>query len=182
MIDITSKRFVILGLQGSGKTELAKHLLRQSSNSFVYDALNEYDGFRRYIPTDRNSIAELEKCVKRLVLKRLKPSLFILDEANRYLIPKPHALPEGIEELNDWSRHMRISWGCVCRRPTQLHTDIMELAHYLFIFVLRGKNDCAYLDGILPSLGDMVSGLPKYAFAVVTENRSVTLHSPISLS
>jgi hypothetical protein len=181
MIDIANKRFVILGLQGSGKTELAKYLLRQSANSFVYDALKEYEGFRRYVPTNRNSIPELEECVTKLVLKRLKPSLFILDEANRYLIPKPHALPRGIEELNDWSRHIGISWGCVARRPTQLHTDIMELSHYLFIFVLRGKNDCAYLDSILPSLGDMVSDLPVYSFAIVTENRSVTIHSPITL-
>lgn len=181
MIDITNKRFCILGLQGSGKTELAKHLLRGSSNHLVYDPLQEYDGFRRYVPDDRNSIDELTLCIQKLVVAKLKPDLFLLDEANRYCPPKPHPLPMGIAELNDWSRHMSLSWGCICRRPVQLHSDLMELAHYLFIFVLKGKNDGMYLDSILPHLSDTVASLPDYHFAVVAENRSVSIHAPIPI-
>lgn len=180
-MDITGKRFVILGLQGSGKTELAKHLLSKAKYHLVYDVLHEYEGFNRYVPTDRNSRDELSKMVNKLVIAELKPTLFIVDEANRYMLPKPTALPSGITELNDWSRHIGLSWGAICRRPTQLHTDIMELAHFLFIFVLKGKNDNQYLDTILPGLGDTVAGLPDYHFAVVSENRSVSIHSPIHL-
>lgn len=181
MIDITNKRFVILGLQGSGKTVLAKYMLSKCSRHLVYDTLREYKGFIRYTPTDRNSKSELERMIKTLVFKKVKPQLFIIDEANRFIEPKPTALPQGVNELNDWSRHIGISWGCICRRPTQLHTDMMELAHYLFIFCLRGKNDTAYLDSILPNLGDTVSNLKQYEFAIVTENRSVYVHQPISL-
>lgn len=181
LIDITNKRFVILGLQGSGKTVLAQFLLGKCSNHLVYDVLREYQGFNRYIPTDRNSKTELERAIQILVFKKVKPDLFIIDEANRFIEPKPVPLPKGVNELNDWSRHIGISWGCVCRRPVQLHTDMMELAHYLFIFVLRGKNDTSYLDSILPNLGDTVSNLKQYEFAVVTDNRSVIIHPPLSI-
>lgn len=182
MIDLTHKRFCILGLQGSGKTELAKHLLRQTTQHLVYDVLQEYTEFRRYIPEDRNSADELTECVQMLVVKKLKPSLFIIDEANRFCPAKPRLLPLGIAELNDWSRHMGLAWGTICRRPVQLHSDLMELAHCLFIFVLKGKNDRLYLDSILPGLGDKVASLPDYHFAVVNENRNVSLHSPIDLT
>lgn len=182
MIDITGKRFVILGLQGSGKTELAKLILSKTENHIVYDVLQEYDGFQRYIPTDRNSRDELSATVQKLILPRVKPDLFIIDEANRYLLPKPTPLPAGIDELNDWSRHMGkygLSWGCIARRPTQLHTDIVELAHYLFIFVLKGKNDQQYLDSILPGLGSQVASLPDYHFVIVDAGRKLVIHSPI---
>lgn len=181
-MDITAKRFVILGLQGSGKTVLARHILSTAKYHLIYDVLNEYDGFRRYVPTDRYSAEELTACIQKLVLVKLKPTLFIIDEANRYMPPKPANLPSGVAEMNDWSRHFEppLSWGCLCRRPVQLHSDIMELAHYLFIFVLKGKNDRFYLDTILPGLGDIVANLPEYHFAVVTQSRSVSIHSPIA--
>ena len=181
MIDLANKRFVILGLQGCGKTELAKYLLRQAEHHLVYDVLDEYDGFIRYVPTDRNDKDELTAVIQKLVLVKLKPSLFIVDEANRFAEPKPRPLPRGLAELNDWSRHIGLSWGTIARRPTQLHSDMMELAHYLFIFVLKGKNDTQYLDFILPGLGDTVASLPQYHFAIVTESRSVIIHPPIPL-
>jgi len=181
MIDLTNKRFVILGLQGSGKTILAKHLLSKTKKHLVYDVVKEYKGFNRYIPTDRNSKEELESFIQVLVFKRVKPSLLIIDEANRYLEPKPTALPLGISELNDLSRHIGISWGVICRRPVQLHSDMMELAHYLFIFNLRGKNDISYLDTILPGLGDTVANLKPYEFAVVSDNREITVHEPLHI-
>jgi len=181
MIDLKNKRFCILGLQGGGKTELAKYLLSQSKNHLVYDVLKEYDGFTRYIPEDRNDADELTDCVQKLVIAKIKPDLFVIDEANRFCPPKPHPLPLGIAELNDWSRHMGLSWGVICRRPVQLHSDLMELAHYLFIFVLKGKNDRAYLDSILPGLGDKVASLANFHFVIVTESRSVLTHAPIPL-
>lgn len=178
-MDITNKRFVILGLPGSGKTVLAKSLLNKSTHHIVYDVLKEYDGFYRYIPTKRNSREELTYFIQNFIIKTFKPNLFIIDEANRYMPPKPTPLPMGVSELNDWSRHMGISWGCIARRPVQFHSDIMELAHYLFIFVLKGKNDRAYLDCIIPGLGDTVAELEQYHFAVVTESREVYVHNPI---
>jgi len=183
--NLTDKRFVILGLQGTGKTYLAKYLLGQIPASIVYDVLHEYQGYNRYIVKYRQygneAIDEINLFVSKIVIASKKVKLFILDEANRFCPPKPHPLPDSILELNDFQRHYGISLGAVCRRPTQLHTDLIELAHYLFIFQLKGKNDLLYLDSMSAGLGDKILALPQYHFVVVHPNHDYEVHPPISL-
>lgn len=178
MIELDNKRIVIFGLMGSGKTELVKSILRTTVDHIVYDPLDEYQGFTRYSPTDRHSSEELDQMVNGLVLKK-RPRLFIVDEANRYIQPKPKPLPPSIADLNDHSRHWNIAWGLVCRRPTQFHSDVVELAHLLFIFGLHGKNDRQYFNDLKSGLGDVVDTLPQYHFVVVNENRDIEVHKPI---
>lgn len=182
---LIEKRFVILGLQGTGKTYLAKSILQHEARSIAYDLLHEYQGFNRYIVTNRQfgqaSIDELNLFVNRVVIGSGKIKLFILDEANRLCPPKPHPLPAAILELNDFSRHLHISFGAICRRPTQLHSDIIELAHYVFIFQLKGKNDLAYLDSIAGGLGDKVFSLPEHHFVILHPNHDFEVHAPITL-
>jgi len=183
-MDLTNKRFCIFGLQRSGKTELTKHILRGVPNHFVYDPLDEYDGFNRYKPDDRNSIPELSDCIQKLVIPRVKPDLFIIDEANRYILPKPTPIPAGVDELNDWAGHMGLSWGAICRRPVQFHSDITELAHVVFFFILQGRNDSSYMDDLLPNLSTTVSTLPQHHFAILetgSAGRVVSVHSPIPI-
>ena len=78
--DITNKRFVIFGLQGSGKTELAKQYLRSFpvNQYVVYDVHHEYNGFTRYLAANRQvdrrndkdpGIAELDGIVDQVVIK-----------------------------------------------------------------------------------------------------------------
>lgn len=181
--DLENKRFVIVGLQGTGKSVLVKHLLSQNKHHIVYDVLHEHQGFNRYIPTHRQysdaAIAELNAFVNKVVLGSGRIRLFIMDEANRYCRPKPNPLPNAILDLNDFNRHERIAFGCVARRPTQLHSDLMELAHYLFIFRLVGKNDCEYLEELAQGLGDATKSLKDFHFVVVNPDRSYYVHAPI---
>jgi len=165
MISLTNKRFCIFGLQGSGKTTLAKYILRQFGDSgWVIDVLDEYHGFNRYVMQDRTitGIDELNMAIQ-YILSKYKPKLLIIDEANRYCQPK-RPLPEMVSYLNDFHRHLGLAIGFISRRPTQLHTDLVELAHYLFIFRLVGKNDRMYLDSLYEGLGDKVLELPQHAF------------------
>jgi len=183
--DLTNKRFVILGLQGTGKSYLARHLLQHEQASIAYDVLHEYQGLNRYIVKYRQhgqeGVDELNLFVSKVVVGSKRIKLFVLDEANRYCPPKPHPLPDAILELNDWQRHYGISFGCIARRPTQLHSDLVELAHYMFIFQLKGRNDVAYLDTIATGLGQQVLQLPQYHFVVVHPNHEVELHPPINI-
>jgi len=182
-IDITDKRFVILGLNGTGKTYLAKYFLKHTPAAIVYDTLHEYTGYNRYIVSNRqfskSAVDELNLFVSKVVINSKKIRLFILDEANRYCPVKPNPLPVSILELNDFQRHYRVSFGAVCRRPTQLHSDLVELAHYLFIFQLKGKNDLLYLDSLAPNLGMAVFALPQYHFVIVYPNHEFEVHKPI---
>lgn len=184
-VDIANKRFVILGLQGTGKSYLVKYFLKTIPNSMVYDVLKEHEGFHRYLVDYRQyspeALEEINNFVNRIIIGSGVVRLFILEEANRYCRPKPTPLPEAISDLNDFQRHERIAFGSVARRPTQLHTDLMELAHYLFIFRLVGKNDNIYLESIAEGLGEAVKSLPEYHFVIVNPDRSYQVHEPIEL-
>ncbi len=185
--DISNKRFVILGLQGSGKTVLARFFLKAIKNSIVYDVHHEYAGFNRYLAEHRQvdrrakndpGIIELNTFVKIVVQDSGNIRLFILDEANRFC-PNKYPLPSSIITLNDDNRHDRIAFGTVARRAAQLHTDLVELAHYMFIFRLAGKNDIQYLEDVALGLGETVKGLKDFHFVIVDPNRRFKVHSPM---
>lgn len=185
--DISNKRFVILGLQGSGKTVLARFFLKTIKNSIVYDVHHEYNGFNRYLAEHRQvdrrakndpGIIELNTFVKIVVQESGNIRLFILDEANRFC-PNKYPLPASILGLNDDNRHDRIAFGTVARRAAQLHTDLVELAHYMFIFRLAGKNDIQYLEDVAVGLGETVKGLEDFHFVIVDPNRRFKVHEPM---
>ena len=138
MIDLTEKGWCIFGRRGGGKSWLVKHILDSTPNHVVYDPLGEHIGYRQYLPTDRQSVTELEEMVNGLVIPTRVP-LFVVEEANKFIRPKPHPLPKGIDDLNDLSRHWGMSVGYVCRRPVQFHTDVVELSHYLFFLSCLAK-------------------------------------------
>ena len=180
VIDITNKRFVVIGLQGSGKTWLVKSILQDVDRHIVYDALGEYRGFRRYVPIDIHSDEELDEFIKDTVIP-YQPDLFVLDESSRYIDGHGASkLRTSLADLVDLSRHWGISWGCVARRPSQMHSHILELAHFVFIFGLHGRNDRLTLNNWYSGLGDVVNELPEYHFAVLEEGRRLTVHTPVA--
>ncbi len=184
-VDLQGKGFAILGLRGTGKTYLAKYLLKQNPRSIVYDVLHEYQGLNRYIVEYRQAgkmaLQELNLFIGKVVINSGKIKLFVLEEANRYCPPKPSPLPLEILELNDFGRHFGVSFGVIARRPTQLHSDLIELADYLFIFQLKGKNDILYLNSLAQGLGDAVLSLPQYQFVIVYPNHTFQVHEAVSL-
>lgn len=178
MIDVVNKRILILGPPGLGKTNLARYFLSLQPNHIVYDPLAEdYEGFDRYVPEDKYSRQEFERCVMDIVIPQ-NPKLFIVDEGNRY-IESMKPLPEGIRELNDWGRHMGTTWGVIARRPVQLHVDLHEMAQLYFIFRMVGKNDKLWLDGRAAGLGSVVSRLETHQFVVLHNTGDWFIHDPV---
>jgi hypothetical protein len=189
--DITNKRFVIFGLQGSGKTELAKKVLKSVpvNTYLVYDVHHEYKGFTRYLAANRQvdrrkdndpGIEELNAIVQHVVIDSGKIRLFVLDEANRFC-PNHFPLPASILVLNDDQRHDKIAVGFVARRPAQLNTDLVELAHYIFVFRLTGRNDFQFLEDTAEGLGEAVKSLNDYEFCVVGPDRRFKVHEPLKI-
>jgi hypothetical protein len=187
--DISNKRCVIFGLQGSGKTELAKKLTETQRAHIVYDVHHEYIGFNRYLVEHRRvnikdkndpGIRELNNVINNIVLKSGQVRLFVLDEANRYC-PNHYPLPSSILVLNDDNRHDRIGFISIARRPAQLNTDLTELAHYIFIFNLAGRNDYNYLEDTAVGLGDAARKLKEHAFIVVFPDRHFEVRPPLKL-
>ena len=189
MIDLTNKRAVIFGLPGTGKSLLLEHILKSTRKHIIYDPLNEHgpkdgsQGFTRYVPTDRHSADELNTFIEKGVIARRNDyDLLAIDEMNIYVRPKPTPLPRAVADLNDMSRHFLLSWLGVARRPSQFHTDIVELAHFVFLFKLPGANDYRYMESLSKGLGDTVRALPKYHFAILEDGVRVTVHTPVNIN
>ena len=178
MIDLSGKGWCIFGVRGSGKSWLVKKILDSTPDHLIYDPLDEHQGYRRYIPTLRASETELNGVINDLVIPR-KPRLFIVDEANKYIRPKPAPLPSGVADLNDFARHWSISCGWVCRRMTQFSTDIVELSNHLFFFQLTGRNDWKYMEGLHQGLGEAVRNLGQYEYMSLTNGSEMQLHAPV---
>jgi len=184
MLDLSGKSFCIFGLPDSGKSTQANFILNAYGKSaFIYDTLGEYadEPYDSYRPDDRYSPGELETVI-RAILKSRRYSMVIIDEANRFCPPKPAPLPQAVADLNDWRAHYGLSVGFIARRPVQLNQDLTELAHYLFIFNLKGKNDIAYLNDLVAGLGDAVLNIPKYHFIMMDPGRNYELYSPVPAS
>lgn len=181
MLDLLGKGFAIFGLPDCGKSTLAHYILNQyGARAFVYDTLNEYPDtpFDSYTPKSQYDSAELEAVIRAVIAKN-QYSMVLIDEANRFCPSKPAPLPQAIADLNDWRAHYGLSVGYIARRPVQLNQDLTELAHYLFIFRLRGKNDTQYLNDIAAGLGDAVNELPPYHFVMVDSQRNYQLFNPV---
>ena len=185
-LDLNSKRLVIFGLPGEGKSNLLCHIARQyGGRAFIYDTMHEYpaDNFDIYRPLDRYSVPELEKILK-LIIKRRHYKFVAIDEANRFAPSKPAPLPPVIGEINDCCRHVEYNNLTPCfiaRRPVQLNQDLTELAHYVISFNLKGKNDIDYLENFATGLGEVVFNLKQYHFVVINQRREWTIHRPVPL-
>lgn len=181
MIDLTNKKIVVFGMQGSGKSYLVKkYILPRIHRGIVFDTLNEYPEFTRYVPKFRSKdgIPELELFITYAI--KNKYSMIVVDEANRYCLPQT-PLPEQVSYLNDFQLHIPISFLCIARRPVQLNTNITELAHYIICFNLAGKNDIAYLNDLTDGLGGDVAQLQEYEFIVCgLPRQNYQKFSPIS--
>lgn len=178
-LELTERRCCIFGLQGSGKTEFGKMIARQSARPFIVDPLDEYGDIPnaiQYVPTHRTygpeAIAEINHVVRYMLALDPKPTLFLLDEANRYC-PNKRPLPEEVALLNDESRHLDLALAFIARRPVQLNTDLAELAHYLVVFSLVGKNDRGYLNDIADTFGDRVVNLTWHDFIIADMQRRI---------
>lgn len=180
ILAINNQWVCIFGLRGSGKSQLAKAMLRTTPSHIVYDPLAEYAGFRRYTPNDNQSKAELSEFIMGTVIPN-KPDLFVIDEGNTYIEPKPTRLPEGVKYLNDFSRHYGIAVVVIARRPSQFHSDIVELSDLLMVFKLPGPQDVRALNLRTPGLGDTVRTLDKYHFVISRPEGEFWTHSPLKI-
>lgn len=189
-LNLDSKRACIFGMPGEGKSTLLEWMLAKfGARAFVYDTMHEFDrggSYDIYRPRNRYSVIELEEMLKKVVASARKRNykLVAIDEANRFAPSKPHELPPILGEINDCCRHPEYNNFTpvfIARRPSQLNQDLTELAHYLFIFNLKGRNDIDYLNDFAKGLGDAVFSLPQYHFIVANQRREWQVCRPIKM-
>ena len=181
-INLLNRIFCIFGLNMSGKTYLAKHIARQY-NSLIFDVLGEYEPniYDVYIPSSKiypDIAQEFDLFIDKV--KDKKWNMLIVDEASRIFPNKRPLYPAFRSYLDTYRHHKLCSIGFIARRPTQLHTDLVELSHYIFVFNLKGKNDIQYLNFLNSEIGDLPAKLEPYHFMVIYPDRSFKIFKPVS--
>lgn len=192
----SSIRKTIVGLQGSGKTELAKKMIQEQTKKgnkvLVFDVLNEYNvkklgNIDIYVPENSvNPIAEVDLLIKNYILvpyfetDKQPYRLIVFDEASRYFQNKT-PLPQSMGYINDMARHLKLDVLVIARRFTQLNTDLVELSHKLYIFNQTGINDIKRLNELSIGLGDTVLNMPKFHYVEVDQWRKYLIKQPIKL-
>ena len=189
-------RYLIVGLQGSGKTYYTKNLiqneLRQNNNKrvLVLDIMEEYSPKGKtdiYRPKNKaQPINEAELCIKRLINdpKRIKGkcaySMIVIDETGQYY-PNKSILPPEFALINHTARHIPLKLVFITRRISQIHTDLSELSSKLIIFRQTGINDIKRLNEISAGLGDAASQLKDHRYIEVEADRTFKEKPPISI-
>lgn len=85
--ELKRKQIVVFGLRGTGKTTFVKWLLEKFKHPFVFDTLNEYKDFNRYVPDTREAGEPLQlefATFWKNILKN-KIDCLAVDEANRIM-------------------------------------------------------------------------------------------------
>jgi hypothetical protein len=74
----------------------------------------------KYRQFENAAVNELNQFINQIVINSRKTACFS-SMRQSVLPPKPARLPDGVLQLNDWQRHMNVGFGCIARRPSQLH-------------------------------------------------------------
>lgn len=187
-------RRVIVGLQGSGKTVLAKSIIdqyhKQGVSTLVIDYQHEYDGkgHTAYRVTDRvNPTQEVDTVLRHMIIdpyhgrvpRRQRYGHLVCDEAPRYF-PNRTPLPTSMAEINDVGRHIGVAVTCIARRFSQVNTDLVELAHEIYLFRQSGVNDLKRCNDMSAGLANIVGHLPPHHYAVLDMTTGdVTVKRPV---
>lgn len=180
-IDLKNKQAVIVGLRGSGKSNLAMHIAKQvpPNEVLIYDPLGEWHrhGYRAHIPEDNLSSDELDEYVGRVVI-RAEPRLFVVDEAGSILRTKSR-LPRNLQALRAHGRHYGIAVIWIAHRPVDINPNITEIADYIFIFGTSGSLDENRLREWHRDIPKLCADLGQYEFVVLENGRTATIHAAV---
>lgn len=189
-INIEGQQIVVTGHRGAGKSTFVQTLIDAGPPALVIDTNREHTGYNRYLPEYRRGEegkAEIDGVVERAVMNNdpeRRPGHIVIEEANRY-VPNRGTIPPAVGELVDLGRHYEtavsdgITVTYVTRRPSQLDTDVMELADYLVVYRSRGKNDKKRLNQEADGLGDAAGALDDYHYILVRPDRSYDEMNPV---
>lgn len=173
----------ILGHKGSGKTTLARELMRGRSRVLVFDTLGEYDTQRifysfdealrameRSIPKARFQwgvrLADMADYVDLFELAfELPGTLLVFEETS--LFCSPSYLPPSLSKLVRYARHREIDLVFVSRRASEVNRDLTAQSDFIVTFRQHEPRDLQYLSSVSGRDVSAVRTLPAFKVAVI---------------
>jgi energy-coupling factor transporter ATP-binding protein EcfA2 len=172
---------LIFGKRGSGKSYLARYLVRSEKRLIVYDTLHEfsegvvfedrfeflkfwrqvYRGNFRIIYRPTNPIAEFPALAD--LIFRLGDCTVYIEEIDSFMTP--HTIGSEFCGLVQRGRHKRISLIGITQRPFGIHRLLTSQAKEIFIFNTNEPRDREYLRDLLgQEIEPMLDSLQQYEY------------------
>lgn len=156
---------VIIGKQGSGKSELVKRYIIpaicKNKPVVIVDSMNEYGnavpfakfllesiaagGVSGYNSVKVTSKKEAEALFKFIYVNKLEINL-VVEEADKYC--SPHSIDAGLSDLINYGRHHKTGLIFISRRAAKLHRDVTSQADYILSFAQHEKIDIKALSSL----------------------------------
>ncbi len=158
---LAEKKVLICGVQGSGKTHLARFLVRRFSpyTAMVYTPFpDEWEAENVVLARPRDFVAEMPAWVMAFKASR-KLKVLVIDEAD--LLFRHHFdTNEQIRDLVIGHRHYGKTLIFVTRRPQDIPARLYGTFEYLAIFTIDSPQVIDLLNRWVEGLGDLVRSLP----------------------
>jgi len=189
-LNLKEKITFISGLNGSGKTYFAQNMIIKNYKCLVHDPLRQYsksDCFN-YIPpvnTYPGIARNNEDFVKIIIdgktfsygeqeINTREFDLVIYEEASRTFPNMKPFFPKMRSFLDTYRHYNNLGLVFICRRASQIQTDIPSLSHYLICFGNKGVADISRLNSESKDLGDQVAKLSNFEYILVDQDRNFT--------
>jgi len=161
--DIQGKKVGVFGLQGSGKTVLAKEIIRRKFKApIVYSPhSHEWRDELVYLYKAKDMLAELDAFFRKCIewAKNDKIDCVVVDEAD-LLFRNNFALPQNVLDIFANHRHYPEGRGVsllfISRRPQDLPTMFVEASYLNVVFKLEGDNVKKKFNNIRGEFGDKI--------------------------
>jgi DNA helicase HerA-like ATPase len=179
---------MVVGMRGTGKTVLAKHLTKQYIEKgikvMIYDPNNEYGDLEekhasfiveRYVPKETLSMEEFNNFVIKAWDRYI---VVLLEEVDLYA--PTHQISKPFQRLISLGRHRHIGIIAVTRRIAEVHKLLCSQARNWFIFRTILPNDIDYMRKFV---GDVVKNAPNlkdYHFIYWSHGKAV-MYNPIEV-
>ncbi len=187
-------RSVVVGLQGSGKSELAASLVADYKRVWVYDPMDQFSVLpnaiayfpthKEYGPLMKKEITEWVEYVRGNLRREWagdeQGEIIVMDETSLFC-PNKRPLPGGIQFLNDTHRHDGLDLMFIARRPAQIHTDLVELARRKYFFLLTGRNDHRYIKDLNEEMSPAIRDLQEFQYVEADEYNRFEVKEPAKL-
>lgn len=157
----------IFGRKGTGKTTLARHLVKNVRRVLILDPLREYDG--GCVIDDPVSLADYWNAVKEYpdfeidfrpssdrdvdaffnVCYWSRNTWVFVDEIDR--VCSPNRCQHRLRWLFNYGRHRAISLVGLARRPASVHRDFTAACDWLVAHQTSEPRDLQYLSEFMPT-------------------------------
>ena len=179
MLELNNHKSCIFGIQGSGKTVLAKHLLKGFRKPIVYRVNSDFDNENVYLYKPVDIFKELESFTKWFISS--EHDLLILDEADMFFRSNAH-IGINFNDLAINHRHYGKTLILISRRPQDIPTKIVESCRYQFWFkVGDGSNVHRKIKEISQELYDLMQQISfqDYKFIIKPIGETPYIHDKV---